>query len=76
MSDSDEGVLQQLQITNKILAQILIKGSNNQTERITQLYRCGFSSSNIADLLNIKDNIVRATISQIKKIEVKGKKGK
>jgi DNA-binding NarL/FixJ family response regulator len=71
MSELDEKILQQIQLTNRLLVHILIKDTNSQTERVKLLYNCGFSPSQIADLLKIKDNIVTATISNIKKLKEK-----
>jgi DNA-directed RNA polymerase specialized sigma24 family protein len=61
-------------MANRLLAQILIKDSNSQKERIILLYNCGFSQSQIADLLRIKDNIVTSTISKSKAKISKAKK--
>lgn len=76
MSDKiDAEIVEELRTTNRLLAQLLIKDSSNQTERILTLSYCGFSPSNIADLLKIKDNVVRAILSQARKGEKGLKKG-
>jgi hypothetical protein len=69
----DERIIYELNITNRLLALILTKDSNNQTERITLLNSNGFSPSQIADLLKIKDNIVTASLSQSKAKKTKEK---
>ncbi len=61
----------ELKLTNKLLAQILIKDKENNTERIGLLERCGFPPSEIADLLRMKLNNVTATLSNIRKAESK-----
>lgn len=76
MSDLDEKILKELQLTNRLLAQTLIKDARNQTERIVMLESCGFLSSDIAALLKIKLNIVTATLSSVRKAEAKKQKSK
>lgn len=76
MSDLDEEILKELRLTNKLLAQTLIKDARTQTERIITLDRCGFSPSDIADLLKIKDNIVTAILSRARKAEAMKQKPK
>jgi len=76
MSDLDKEILEQLRLTNRLLAQTLIKDARNQTERIVTLESCGFLSSDIADLLKIKLNIVTATLSSARKAEAKKQKAK
>ena len=75
MSDNEE-VIKELRVTNRLLAHMLIKDASNQTQRVVMLERSGFSTSDIADLLNIKNNIVRATLSMAKKSETKKQKSK
>jgi DNA-binding CsgD family transcriptional regulator len=71
MNDSDKAIVEQLKLTNRLLAQILIKDSTNQTERIIILKKSGFSASDIAELLDIKLNVVTATLSNVKKSKEK-----
>lgn len=76
MGDLDEKILDELRLTNKLLAHTLIKDASSQTERILTLERYGFSTGNIADLLKLKDNYVRAILSQARKAEAKKQKTK
>lgn len=76
MSEFDKGILEELRLTNRLLAQTLIKDARNQTERIVMLERCGFLASDIADLLKIKLNVVTATLSIARKAEAKKQKRK
>lgn len=77
MNGIDEGdIVQELRLTNRLLAQLLIKDANNQTERIVMLERCGFSPSDIADLLKLKLNVVTATLSGVRKAAAKKQKPK
>ena len=77
MTDFKEDALtQEIKLTNRLLAQILIKDKNSNTERIGLLERRGFPPSEIADLLNMKLNVVTATLSNIRKAESKKQKPK
>lgn len=76
MSDLEAEILEELRLTNRLLAQNLIKDARNQTERIVMLERCGFLASDIADLLKIKLNVVTATLSGVRKAEAKKQKAK
>jgi len=66
----------ELKLTNRLLAQLLIKDKESNTERIGLLERIGFAPSEIADLLNMKLNNVTATLSNIRKAESKKQKPK
>lgn len=66
----DDNILDELRLTNRLLARILIKDTSTQTERIITLKNSGFKPSDIADLLGIKLNIVTATLS-VKKSRTK-----
>lgn len=61
--------IKELKLTNRLLAQLLIKDKESNTERIGLLERSGFPPSEIADLLNMKLNNVTATLSNIRKAE-------
>ena len=63
-------------MTNRLLAQILIKDTSSQTERVVALNQCGFAPKDIADLLRIKPNVVSATLSNVKKAEAQKQKHK
>ena len=76
MSETEQGVIEALKITNRLLAQILIKDTSNQTERVVILTQSGFAPKDIADLLKIKPNIVSATLSNVKKAESQKQKPK
>lgn len=76
MSDLDEEILEELRLTNRLLAQTLIKDASSQTERIVILERCGISPSDVADLLNIKPNVVTAILSRARKAEAAKRKPK
>lgn len=76
MSDLDTQILAELQLTNRLLAQTLIKDASNQTERIARLERCGLAPIEIANLLKTKLNIVTATLTAIRKAEAKKQKPK
>lgn len=72
----DKQILEEIRLTNRLLARFLIKDSVNQTEKIIKLGSFGFSPSAIADLLNIKDNIVTSTLSKARKAEALKRKTK
>lgn len=72
----DKQIIKEFRLTNRLLAHLLIKDKGNQTEKIVMLENCGFSPINIADLLKIKPNIVRATLSHARKAEFKKHKPK
>ncbi len=76
MTDLGNEVLEQLKLSNRILAQTLIKDTSNQTERIVTLAHAGFAQCDIANLLDIKSNIVSATLSRAKKAGAKKQKSK
>ena len=77
MSDiSNEDIVEEIRLTNRLLAQLLIKDKISKAERITLLGNCGVSPSKIADLLSEKPNIVTATLSNVKKAEAKKQKAK
>lgn len=77
MNDFKEDALtQEIKRTNRLLAQILIRDKDSNTERIGLLERCGFPPIEIADLLNMKLNNVTATLSNIRKAESKKQKPK
>lgn len=77
MSDfNGDEVTKELKLTNRLLAQLLIKDKESNTERIGLLERSGFPPSEIADLLNMKLNNVTATLSNIRKAEAKKQKPK
>ena len=75
MNDFGE-LTKELKLTNRLLAQILIKDKESNTERIGLLEHSGFPPSEIADLLNMKLNNVTATLSNIRKAEAKKQKPK
>jgi len=75
MNDFGE-LTKELKFTNRLLAQILIKDKESNTERIGLLERSGLLPSEIADLLNMKLNNVTATLSNIRKAEAKKQKPK
>ena len=68
--------IKELKLTNRLLAQLLIKDKESNTERIGLLDRSGFPPSEIADLLNMKLNNVTATLSNIRRAEAKKQKPK
>jgi DNA-directed RNA polymerase specialized sigma24 family protein len=72
----DDEFIKELKLTNRLLAQILIRDKDSKTERVGLLERCGFPPSEIADLLNMKLNVVTATLSNIRKAESKKQKPK
>jgi len=75
MNDIKESeYVKELKITNRLLAQILIKDKESNTERIGMLERSGFPPSEIAELLRLKLNYVTATLSNIRKAEAKKQK--
>lgn len=77
MNDIKESeFIKELKLTNRLLAQLLIKDKESNTERIGLLERSGFPPSEIADLLNMKLNNVTATLSNIRKAEAKKQKPK
>jgi len=77
MNNTQESELvKELKLNNRLLAQLLIKDKESNTERIRLLERSGFQPSDIADLLNMKLNNVTATLSNIRKADAKKKKPK
>jgi len=75
-SVTDEQILKEIQFTNRLLANILIMDKENQTEKILTLDGCGFSQSDIAEVLGIKLNNVTSIISRSRKTKTKKKEVK
>lgn len=76
MSDSNEElVLQELKRISRLLALSLIVGKTLQSEKIEMLDQYGFQRKEIADLLGTNPNVVRATLSDIRR-KTKGQKAK
>lgn len=69
MNEIEKELIEEIRTTNRLLAQILIKDTGSQTERVITLERCGFAPKDIADLIKIKPNIVSATLSNVRKAE-------
>jgi DNA-binding CsgD family transcriptional regulator len=74
MNEGNESLIEEIKITNRLLAQILIKDTSNQTERVVALNQSGFAPKDIADLLKIKPNVVTATLSNVKRAEAQNQK--
>lgn len=70
-SITDEQIIKELQLTNRLLANILIMNKGNQKEKILTLYGCGFSQSTIAEVLGIKPTNVTSIVSRSKKAVIK-----
>lgn len=75
-STTDEQIVKELQLTNRLLANILIMDKGNQTEKILALDVCGFSQRDIAEVLGIKLNNVTSVISRSRKVKTKKKEAK
>jgi len=68
MSDSsEEQIVEELRLTNKLLALMLVKDQPNQTERIVMLNRFGFKAKDISSVLGTRLNIVTAVLSHKRK---------
>ncbi len=70
-----EKIIDELEALTKLLAINVLK-DKSQTERISLLDEFGFESKVIANLLGTKDNIVRATKSNVAKSAKKRKDDK
>lgn len=66
---TDEQILKEIKLTNRLLANVIIMDKVNQTEKILMLDSCGFSQSNIAEVLGIKLNNVTGVISRSRKVK-------
>lgn len=67
--DNEHQIIEELKLTNKLLALMLVKDQANQTERIGMLDRFGFKAKDIANVLGINLNIVTAVLSKKRKAE-------
>ena len=75
MNDTKESeIIKELKLNNRLLAQLVIRDKDSNTERIGLLTQSGFPPSEIADLLNMKLNNVTATLSNIRKAEARKQK--
>ncbi|MEE9442718.1 MAG: hypothetical protein V3V99_08630 [candidate division Zixibacteria bacterium] len=63
-------VINRLDRISKLLT-LNVLGDKTQNVKIMSLHRCGFENNEISDILGIKPNIIRATISR----ELKKSKG-
>ena len=70
-SITDEQIIKEMQLTNRLLANILVMNKGNQTERILALDGCGFSQSAIAEVLGIKLNSVTSIVSRSRMTKIK-----
>ena len=68
-------IIEELEALTKLLAVNVLK-DKSPTEKIGTLLEFGFETKTIAKLLGTKENIVRATKSNIAKSAKKSKKGK
>ena len=66
---TDERIFEEIKLTNKLLANILITEKGNQTEKILALYGCEFSQSSIAEVLGMKLNSVTNIVSRSRKVK-------
>ena len=61
--DIQEGILNELRVIKKLLAQNLLAGQS-QTKQITKLDSLGFQPKEIAEILGTTSNTVRVTLSK------------
>lgn len=72
----NDGILKEIRLTNRLLAQILIMDKENQKEKILTLASCGISQSDIAEVLGIKLSNVTSVTSHARKVETPKEKPK
>lgn len=64
MTRDDESAIDEMV---RLLAILVRRGSETQTEAILEMHKAGFGRSRIADLLGTTPNTVNVTISKAKK---------
>ena len=66
-NSSGEQVLQELKRISRLLAINLIENKTTQSDKIEALNHYGFQNKEIADILGTNEDVVRATLSKIRK---------
>lgn len=66
-TSNEEQVLQELKRISRLLALTLIENKGTKSDKIEALNRYGFQNKEIAEILGTNEDIVRATLFNIRK---------